>query len=275
MECEFCKKIYSTKSNLTRHKQICKKAVVLRPIYICTGCNNIYKSVAMLNKHCTNCILYVKQEYAKLLEEKDAEKDKIIEEKDKIIAEKDKIIADIAKQPRNVTNNTDARRTTINSVINNLMPLEELDEDYIREQIQENLTANHVYDGQKGIANFTAEHLAIDKRTKKRTLVCTDPSRGTFCYKIGGSTVKEKGATPIISKIIEAGIVPSSKEKVNEAVDKIESKDQREMRRLQYLEGYMSIQNLESDGNEFASSLAKKVYSKSLPALTTEQGACM
>lgn len=286
MECEHCKKILSNKYNLERHKSKCKLASSsykpeFIPIFICTGCNNIYKSSVCHSKHVICCPEYLKKYYKEQLAEKDkiitekdkviTEKEKVIAEKEKVIAEKDKIIADIAKQPRTVTNNN--RLTAINSynnVINNLMSLEDLDTEYIREQMENNLTANHVYDGQKGIATFMAEHLAVDKRTQKQTLVCTDPSRHTFCYKTSGKIIKEKTAKPIINKIVTAGLIDVSRDKVEKVVEKVPEVEQ-DKKRNQYLDGYLSIKNIVCDGSEFTASLAKQVYSKSVLPLEANE----
>ena len=78
--------------------------------------------------------------------------------------------------------------------------------DNIRNLIENNLTINHVVDGQKGLANFVRETMLLDANGISK-YVCTDPSRHIFKYKdTNGEIKKDVEAKKLTSSLVKGGI---------------------------------------------------------------------
>ena len=193
MFCEYCKKNFVNKSNLTTHQKTTKyclkiQADLLNKIvetedFKCAFCSKNFTTKTNLKMHEKTC---TKKQEANLLEEKDKiieEKDKIIEEKDKII-EKHKILLEekvklIEKlmtmiQPVTVNNNTTTSNTQkINNIINNLTPITD---EHISEQ-SKYLNIDYIKKGVIGYVDYALEYPFKDK------IVCVDFARKKIKYK--------------------------------------------------------------------------------------------
>jgi hypothetical protein len=239
MECEFCKKILNTTSSLNYHKKNNKKCLEIQnkgdieSIFIhCEFCDKSFseKTMKVHLKSCKNKktidekskddIIRELNDIIKKQNESITYKDKIIEEQNILINElkiettslqnmvckletenniymKDhELVKNMAMQPKIINNNQKIR------VINNFFD----NPDKIKKIVNENLTLNHIAEGQKGVAQF-----AFDKLLKDDdgiiNYICTDPSRHIFKYQTkDGNIEKDVKANKLTNLLIDAGI---------------------------------------------------------------------
>ena len=102
-----------------------------------------------------------------------------------------KVISEIAKQPK----------TTHNTTHNNLvLPSVDMTQTSINEAVELHYDRNHLFAGQKGVADFAKEHILTNEQ-KELGYICTDSARGVFKH-IGedGEIVKDIKAIEINNK---------------------------------------------------------------------------
>ena len=215
-ECEFCKKTYSTKSNLNLHKKSTKRCLALRQIvqvekYKCEYCEywsenkNNTKKHEIICKHKVKSYETIVKSYEIL--KKDYENaQKTIEELRKENKEyRDKIFS-LATKP--VINNTTTRTTNNNT--QNLI-VSDWRADTIIEKVERGFTLEHLEDGLKGVARFTDEHI-IRGEDGKKSLLCTDPARMIFKYKDSEGVVQKDVRATKLKNAIKEPIIKKSKE---------------------------------------------------------------
>ena len=196
-ECEFCNKKFTVNQNLTSHYFICKeKEFITKLKEKEEELENSY------NKEKEKLIKHIKKEFSKKLKEKEDEinelKQKIAELNGRLYTLKDDhdVIKEMAKQPKNTTNNT----LNITSCID----FDNIDK--IKYVIENDFNINYAINGQKGIANFVKDKLLKDDNGKP-LYVCTDPSRQIFKYKdIAGEIKKDVEAKKLTEYIVDGGI---------------------------------------------------------------------
>jgi len=114
----------------------------------------------------------------------------------------DKIVNKAIERPTTVTNNNLNILSSID--FNNLEKIKDL--------IENKLNANHVVDGQKGIAQFVVDSFLKDDNGNL-LYKCTDTSRNIFKYKNReGEINKDVEAKKLISYIVDGGIKGKSVE---------------------------------------------------------------
>ena len=245
MECEFCKKYLSNKSNLTYHKKTNKKCLVLQQkessekIQNCGFCSKKF-SVQNLKVHlltCKNKIKHNKEEliekkneeltneYKKKIEELSKDNEKMKEEieklkkeleicelrkeleiKDALYKDEHKTIKKLALQPK-ITNNTN------NNIIGNLNLN---DTKRIKEILEKEFTPNDIMDGQKGLANFAFNKILRDEEGNL-VYVCGDPSRKIFKYKDSlGKLIKDVNTQKLTDAFILSEISQITNKKSQE-----------------------------------------------------------
>jgi hypothetical protein len=205
MNCEFCNKSFSTRSNLNAHLKSAKYCLKLRNINIeekdeyleCKYCENKYYRKDYLKKHLDNCKKKILIENEKLKNEKE----KILIENEKLKNEKEKIllfriddlkdcnekISELAKIPKTInnttTNNTDQSVKKIDNRLLMLMSPSDIlnNPDKVKKIFQEKYRTDHLMKGIEGLANFSIQHL-LKTEDGKYCYLCTDPSRKTFVY---------------------------------------------------------------------------------------------
>ena len=196
-KCEFCKKEFTTKTNLNYHKANAKYCLEKRgsqPEFTCEPCKKTFVSDNMLQKHHLKCIYYIKCHY-----------EKIISGKDQHIKELESKLENIAlkavSRPTSVVNttNTDNR---IQQVINNLIPVTD---DHLKEQSRF-LTLEHIKQGAVGYANFACEHALKDR------VACTDLSRRKIKYKNPEGQLVSDPEMMVMSKKLFTAISEKNKE---------------------------------------------------------------
>lgn len=185
IECEFCNKSFSA-TNINKHTINCKikkKIDIDKHLIEFEILQNKNKEIEELNKKLiikNETLIAVNEKLMNDIEKLTIENKSIQELKDYIIKletensiyKKDhETISDIAKQPKNTTNN----------IINNLCVY---DDNEIKNRFSvalSNIKPSDLYDGQKSIGRFVAPCLKNDDGTKM--LSCTDYSRNVFVYK--------------------------------------------------------------------------------------------
>jgi hypothetical protein len=199
-KCEFCKKEFTTKTNLNYHKANAKYCLEKRgsqPEFTCEPCKKTFVSDNMLQKHHLKCVHYEKEQMRLSYE-------KIISEKDKRIKDledrMDSLLIKAVSRPSVVnTTNTDNR---IQQVINNLIPITD---DHLKEQSRF-LTLDHIKQGAVGYANFACEHALKDR------VACTDLSRRKIKYKNPEGQLVSDPEMMVISKKLFTAISEKNKE---------------------------------------------------------------
>jgi hypothetical protein len=217
MECEFCNTILKSLSSLKYHKKTNKKCLEKQNIgstdefISCEFCDKTFTSRILKThlKSCKNKIIKEKDIIEKLLKEKDniiVEKDDLIEElKNRILkleAENDiykndhDFVKNLASQPKITTNNNKIK------VMNNFFDNPEK----VKQLVDENLTQDHICDGQKGVAQFAVNFLLKDDEGNINYF-CTDPSRSIFKFQNSdGETEKDIKAMKLTNMLIDAGL---------------------------------------------------------------------
>ena len=204
--CEFCRKNFSSKSNLTAHKTRAKYCISKRndntiPItnYPCKYCDKIYTSSHMLISHEQKCnIKFTTQQdlfYQTKLNDKEQE-NRLLRNQVKNLREQieslQQKLASIAiegvRKPTKITNNTN-NNTTTNNVTQILSPFD-LEQKDILGIIENNLDETSFLNSQRGIAKFCVDNILKTEDGKMR-MICSDPSRERFKYMDDKGVVKE------------------------------------------------------------------------------------
>jgi hypothetical protein len=218
MECNFCKKIFSTSSSLNNHKTTAKYCLKIQgkdnnDKFKCLSCNKIFttKSALQLHKNVCKNILTEKdkdiiitnqeiiiQNYKEQLEKQEQNyKEQIKELQDKL----ERLATTAISKPTSTTNNT--------TKITFIAPLD-LSQERISNIVSNKLNGNHIVDGMAGIAKFVKDEIIT---SEDGTLLygCVDASRQVFKYKNEkGDLIKDQKATKLIG-----AIQPVLKEKTN------------------------------------------------------------
>ena len=210
-ECEFCKKLYSTKGNLETHQKNTKACLIIRndrfviEEFECNYCNKVMSTSYSLNNHIKICAAKkVKESLISKdiiisnlndkLKQKDKEiadvislKDKELSVKDDIIVSKDKEIERLSyllnnaiTAPSVINNNSTQVKNEDNRTLNVITFLRETNKpitNKILEDNVKNLTLHHCLGGGTGLADY-----ALKYPLSEAPIICTDSSRRNFKY---------------------------------------------------------------------------------------------
>jgi hypothetical protein len=156
-------------------------------------------------------------------------------------------LKDIARQPKNITNN--------NKILNIVTPLNLTNTDQLKTIIDTKYKLDYIFSGQKGIAKFAIDHILKDEEGNPK-YVCTDPSRQIFKYKDeSGEVRKDVEAKKLTNFLVEGGIRDKACDIMNEwwteetgitNVDKFEL----------LVDKAESLKAIDSDNTEFKKELA-------------------
>ena len=250
--CEFCNKIFTTNSNLLKHKQKTKyclkiqnnrieiektdKEELVRKYEDIINQLNIDKEELVIK----NQKLVIKNQ--ELVNELEQYKQTIKEELINELQEYKQTIKEIAMQPKNISN------TNTNNI--NIIANFDMNEKYFTEKIKEFYNINHLMLGQKGVANFVAEHLLKDENGKL-LYYCSDSSRNIYKYKdINGEIIKDCQAHKLITTM-KPGLIEKTPELHQEL--NIKNPDQYKENMI----NMVNIYNLEENNSEFNKQLTK------------------
>lgn len=227
MECNYCKKTFSTLGNLKYHKKTNKSCIKIQSdnnlisekiiTITCEFCNKIFTSVKTLKVHLNICKIKIKNdkekeeqnsEIKKLinnLKKKDIEIEKLKNEIEKLKNEnkmvelktKNKIYA----KDRELIHKIASRSTNVN-VTNNIFN----QPGKVKELLEQNLNTDHIVDGQKGIAHFAYNTLLKDDNGNINYF-CTDLSRNIFKFQNSeGDLEKDVKASKLTNLIVSSGL---------------------------------------------------------------------
>jgi len=217
MECEFCKNIFSTKTNLNSHQKTAKYCLKIQGIevqkkYECKWCNKSFAIFSNFERHKKVCkdpkkieeyeyqnkikdqeIMNVKEENNILKKEIEMLKNTIYElreDKKDLHDRYDNLSLTAVKRPVNNTKNIQ-----INNFIQKMEPLRIED---IEESVPM-LTLDHHVKGPEGYAEYALEFPFKDK------IVCVDVNRNKIKYKDGeGNVIEDIGFQKMMTKMCES-----------------------------------------------------------------------
>ena len=218
MECNFCKKSFSSKGNLLSHQKTAKYCLELQGKHLetefsCDHCSKHFTQKTSLSDHVEICkerrkkiqddiqhthLSYIKKLEAEIVKLKRVEKEnikKIIEEKD-ILYQKDiKTFEDKLKEKNEYIVKLEARLDKFENVItsmaaepknstkttNNVIVnnILNLSTEHVTKVLDEHFTKEVVANGQKGLAKMVCEKM-LTGPDGKLSYKCVDPSRHTF-----------------------------------------------------------------------------------------------
>jgi hypothetical protein len=275
MNCEYCGTIFSNSSSLNLHKKRAKYCIKIQnSLGIITENRNFFKC-NMCSKELTeknNLLYHLKNKCMKdllvindYLKDNINEKDEIIKNilndntkyKEEIIKLKSicnilesdhKNIQEIAKQPKNITNNNNKTLNLINSL--NLSDTEQ-----IKNVIDNNYNLEYIFSGQKGCAKFALENIIKDDNGNLK-YICSDPSRYVYKFKDeNGNIQKDVDAKKLTNLLVESGIKTKAYNLANEWC--VDENGKTNVDKLELiLDKTDSISSLQDDNTEFKKELA-------------------
>jgi hypothetical protein len=283
MNCQYCNKIYSSKSSLNNHQKTAKFCVKLQnnidtnTNFQCQYCEKVFTTKYNLSNHINICkkqkedikqkedckeqLQIQKEKYKQQLrKQKEEYKEDLLKQKEDYkeqLEKKDLQIKELQDKLERIANKAIEKPTTTNNLntLNIASMIDFNNVDKVKDLIENKLNINHVVDGQKGLANFVKDNLLTDD-TGKLLYVCTDPSRHIFKYKDStGEVKKDVEAKKLTNYILEGGIRCKSSNIGNDWCK--DDKGDINMNRFNImLEQQQSIMKLSDDNNSFKKELA-------------------
>lgn len=232
-ECIYCNKILSTNQNLTKHLSVCL----------------VKKDIDLSEKD--KIIVRISTQLEHYKEQEENYKEQIKDLQDKL----DKIANKAIDRPTN-----SFTHTTTNNNLNIMTPIDFDDLETIKDLIDNNLNANHVVEGQKGLVQFLIDTFLTDEEGNLK-YKCTDASRRIYKFlNIDGETNKDIDAKKLISYIVSGGI----KGKSVEIADRWYRDEDGEIDLMKYEimnEPQKNILKIEEDSSSFRRELASMTSS--------------
>jgi Skp family chaperone for outer membrane proteins len=288
MDCQYCKKTFSSKSSLNNHRKTAKYCLKLQDSnmeivnFNCEYCDKSFTTKQPLSTHLTICKEKKFQEKHKELQgelqeklskkdkelqEKLSKKDKELQEKlskkDKELQEKDILIAELRVELRTYKDDHEfikrmaekPKTVTNNNTLNITTSIDFNDLDKVKNVIENKLDIKDVIDGQKGLARFVKNNLLTDDNGSLN-YKCSDSSRCMFKYKdISGEIKKDLEAKKLTEYILNGGIRSRSADIGNEWC----KDDDGDINMTKFdimLEQQQSIMKLSDDNTSFKKELA-------------------
>ena len=230
-ECEYCKKTLSSKQSFVNHLNCCyeKKDREFKELKERTD-NQISEKDEIIMKINTKLEIYkeVKEQTDKKLFEKDKvlikvntqleslkeqleKQEENYKEQIKDLQDKlDRIANKVIDRPTSVTNTT-----TNNNNLNITTSMDFDNYEILQDAMDTKLNANHIVDGQRGLAQFLVDAILKDSDGNLK-YKCTDSSRGIFRFlNSKGEIHKDVEANKLISYVVNGGIKGKSIEIAN------------------------------------------------------------
>jgi hypothetical protein len=203
--CNYCHKVLSTKSTLTRHLTTCKIKKQKESekseepnVISCEFCYKVLSKQTNLNRHLLICKTreQLKIDENKSLKEENLvlkEKLRCLSQQNKSLSDQNKSLSDqmfqLANKPTTTNNNKQIVKKQFN-LINNLAPYD-ISEQLVRKIVDKEYTEDDFRQGPSRLASFVATKIATNQDGKKK-IVCTDYARRRFKHLNGdGSDVIE------------------------------------------------------------------------------------
>ena len=227
--CKFCKNKFKTEYNLKLHQKNAKYCIsiqksedqnIISNIISCEYCNKEFCNDS-LKRHLKTCKFKKKQyddlknqneilkkETEDLKKQNQYEVDILKKEIEylklqvEILKDDHNCLKEIAKQPKNITNNSNNNNNKILSV----QSLDLNNTDKLKEIIDNKYKLDYIFDGQKGFAHFAVEHILKDENGNLK-YICTDPSRQMYKFKdTSGDIIKDIDAKKLTNFLVEGGL---------------------------------------------------------------------
>ena len=282
MECEYCNKTFSTKSNLSTHQTTAKYCLAKQgkenANFKCKDCSRTFTVKKILTDHVQVCKerdrkeREVKEnEYIKTIRKLESENNKLkrnkisqqqLEEKDRIIAEKIECIAKLEERLEKFENAViDIKKapTTSTHIDNRVQTIltgqfDMSNVSRVSDVLDEFLDKNVVVRGQQGLGEMIATRLLRDGEGKP-LYVCTDPSRHRFEFiNTDGLTELDPKALKLIRLIQQAGLCTKTSEVVQQLYEMCEEMENASPE--VYSASVMELMMLAKDSSKFRSVLA-------------------
>jgi hypothetical protein len=213
MECQYCKNIFSSKTNLNTHQRRAKYCLKKQGdsqltnacIYTCEGCNKQFIKKYDYNRHLTICkkssnVESYKQNY-KISEKKIIQLESENRMLLKNIEDKNSIIKTLQDKLENIAikavsrSTTTVNKTQINNIIQKMEPVSS---NQLTDQAP-NLTIEHVQKGAYGYAEYALEY------PLKNRIACVDYSRRKIKFKdTEGNIVTDPEMTKLAPMFFES-----------------------------------------------------------------------
>ena len=217
MECEHCKLVLKSKSNLKAHLSNNKSCLKIRGLemeskFTCKDCNLSFINNVSLNTHFEICKrkelnkdknalikeqeLKLKDQNALIKEQELKLKEQEIQHKKEILEMKtqlDKMFSTIEKlidKPTSTTTNVTMTTNNVRNIYSDKYFLDKLTPEEIKKKCENYLTEQVFFSGQKGIAQLCTDHI-IKTKDNKVLLTCSDVSRKKFKYMDENGNLKE------------------------------------------------------------------------------------
>jgi uncharacterized coiled-coil protein SlyX len=237
MECDFCKKTFSTKYLLSQHQKKTKYCLDIQgeqSIFECNFCHKHLSTKDRLIVHTNSCKEKTRHEYTEkeLLVKKDFDErlklaENIIQEKNEYISKLEaklekmeaklesklekleSTVTTIALEAKTVsakpvtTNNT-TNHITVTTNTNNVL---NLSKEHVNKVLKDNIDYNVVYAGQAGLATLVVEKMLTDS-DGKLMYHCVDPSRQMFEFTgENGEKVRDLKAEKLIQSLLKGDVI--------------------------------------------------------------------
>ena len=245
MDCQYCKKTFSSKSSLNNHQKTAKYCIQLQGVenksenkFICNDCSKIFYQKQHLLTHLQSCkekefqdksgkqqkefedkLRKQEKEFEDKLRDKMREKEQYIiklitqnENYKEQLEKQQEQIKDLQDKLDKIANKAiDKPTTTTNNTINNKFELNTFpSQKEIDRKIESQFNDKYILDGMKGIAQFVYDHI-VKLEDGSMAYACYDTSRQMFKYKDeNGNEIKDPKAVKL-RKMIKPGLLRQSK----------------------------------------------------------------
>jgi len=226
-KCSHCDKTLSSKQNLNIHERNCKAVVSEKEkVFVCEYCKKMLSTKNKLSNHLNCCYEKKDREFKELkeilikadtqlesLKEQLEKQEENYREQIKDLQDKlDRIANKAIDRPTTTVTNTN---TTTNNNLNIMTPIDFENYEALKDAIDNKLNANHIVDGQRGLAQFLTDTILKDSEGNLK-YKCTDASRSIFKFlNSEGEINKDVDAKKLISYVVNGGIKGKSVEIAN------------------------------------------------------------
>ncbi len=194
LNCDFCNKTFSTKSNCNRHKKICSKQIEINKIFVDKFTIEKDELIKTHNQYIEELIQKHKEQEAKLLRQISTFK----EENIKLESAYKTLEKCYNSKPSNIINNNNlstTNNTTNNNLMNYMLPIT----DTYFDDLFASISKDNIHDGLPGIQRHIKEQSNLFKNIYK-----SNRQRNTIAYKENNTIKKDEKALDLSQNIIKA-----------------------------------------------------------------------
>ncbi len=282
MDCEYCKKTYSTKSSLLYHQRTAKSCLKIQEIqgfikkeniknFVCIYCKKGFTSKYNMETHHGSCKEKIKEDALQLTKKHILEEteDKIEEvaftfrnkqeeleyelriKEEKIKELQDKL--DKHEKTPKIINNT--KNITNNITNNNLTIYEVMTPERVEDFFKKHYKLDTLLEGLPGLARFICDGFISEKASYH----CTDRSRHKFIMNDSeGRQVEDTDCENLVS--LTAPGMPHIKDVYDNGLFSVEEEEEKQIH-----DQYRSISNIDKDRSKFKTELSKIVPTSEEP----------